>query len=187
VFRTAFIIISVILLGGFLLGVTAVWLAHAGSHTLGPGGEYASGLIGLLGRLHPLSVHFPVALIFAAGLAEIFYMRRGNNAFGFAARFALLTAAACAVVSVLLGFAAAAGRASLTDSAIQIGFHGTMGLATAGLVSLTAALAVSASHKRDPFRVRLYRTALAVTMIVVGFAAHTGAMLVFGPNYFSIF
>lgn len=183
-----FIIISVILLGGFLLGVAGVWLVHADPDAPGHvGHERAAGLIGLLGRLHPLSVHFPIALILAAGLAEGFYMRRGNESFSFAARFLLLIASVCAAISLLLGFAAASGRASLSGAEFEIGFHGTMGIVTTGLVCLTAALAVSAGHRRDPLRVGLYRALLATTMIVVALAAHTGAMLVFGGDYFSIF
>ena len=163
-----------------------------GDLVIGTGGdtsgrERVGGVIGLLGRLHPLSVHFPVALIIVAGLAEALCMWTHNDAFGFAARLMLYIVSVLAVISVLLGFAAASGKTLSPDLSFHFGLHRVMGIVTAGLALLTTGLAEGAKKRGDPWRLRLYRAMLAVTMITVAFAAHSGATLVFGRGYLSIF
>ena len=157
----------------FAAGIASA--ANGGAHELH---EHKAGLIGLLGRLHPIAVHFPIALILAAGLAEALCMWRNNPSFGFAARFLLLVGAVGAVISVLLGWAAATGRTP--DPGENVGVHASFGIATAGLVLLTATLAQTAKNRQDRVLMTLYRVILLVTMITVGVAAYTGGALVFG-------
>jgi len=166
----------VVLCAIYLVFETGIALATNGdAHELH---EHKAGLIGLLGRLHPIAVHFPIALILAAGLAEALCIWRKNPSFGFAARFLLLIGAIGAVISVLLGWAAATGRTPEPGEAV--GVHASFGIVTTGLVLLTAALAQTAKNRQDPVLVTLYRVILLVSMITVGIAAHTGAILVFG-------
>lgn len=153
------------------------------------GRQRAAGIVGLLGRLHPLVVHFPIALIVMACVSEAFFVWKRNASFGFAARFMLYAAIVFAFVAVLLGIAAASGRVEdPTEIDKGVGVHGALGMITAGLVALTAGLAArAASTESDPWTTLLYRIMLVLSMIVVILAAHTGATLVFGPRYISIF
>ena len=149
--------------------------------------ERVGGVIGLLGRLHPLVVHFPIALVLMAGVAEVLFMYTKNHSFGFAARWMLFAASAFAVVAVLLGFAAASGKTFSHELGATLGVHRVMGIVTAVLALLTAALAQGASSHGDPWRVRLYRVMLFATMLSVAWSAHSGATLVFGPGYIAVF
>ena len=151
---------------------------------LGP--QRFPGFVGLLGRLHPLVVHFPIALIIMAGVSEAFFVRNRDTRYGFAARLMLSAAALFAFVAVLLGIAAASVRIG-TPTGAGVGLHGALGMITTGLVAVTAALAAGSARSSDPSRVLLYRILLVASMISVIFAAHTGARLVFGPGYISIF
>lgn len=148
----------------------------------------APGFVGFLGRLHPLIVHFPIALIIMAGVSEALFVRERDNRYGFAARLMLYAASLFAFVAVLLGIAAASGRMEKpTQLEAGVGLHGALGMITTGLVALAAALAAGSVRSSDPWRVLLYRILLVASMIAVIFTAHTGARLVFGPGYISIF
>lgn len=160
--------------------------ATAGDHT-GEYGERVGGLIGLLGRLHPIAVHFPIALIIVAGFAELCFARTEKPAFGFTARFMLLVASAFAVAAVLLGFAAASGKTFSPDVRNAFTAHRVLGIVTAGLVVLTAGLAHSAANRGEAWRYGLYRVVLVITLVAVVIAAHTGATLTFGPGYLAVF
>jgi uncharacterized membrane protein len=149
--------------------------------------ERIGGAVGLLGRLHPVAVHFPIALLMAAALAEVLYVWRGKDAYAFTARFMLYTASFFAVVAVLLGLAAASGRTFSPDLGFHFGLHRVMGIVTGGLVVLTTGLAYGAKKQGGAWRYALYRVLLMVTVITVGIAAHSGATLVFGSGYISVF
>ncbi|MDH3216337.1 MAG: hypothetical protein OEN01_08600 [Candidatus Krumholzibacteria bacterium] len=153
----------------------------------GPGATRVAGVVGWLGRLHPLAVHFPIALIFVSGLAELLYVLTGKEAFAFTTRYLLYVASGVAVVSVLLGFAAATGKTYPEEVRWAFGFHRVMGVVTAGTLVLTAGLARAAHMMGGAWRHKLYRVMLAVTLALVGFTGHTGATLVFGAGYLTYF
>ncbi len=150
------------------------------------GRQRVEGGIGFLGRLHPLAVHFPIALIVMAGLSEALFMWRRNEAFASAARVMLPAAAAFAVISAILGFAAASGRSVPHELGVAFGVHRVLGVVTAGLAVLAAGLAEGARQLEGEWRVKLYRVVLLLAMIAAAIGAHSGATLVFGRGYFSI-
>jgi len=55
------------------------------------------------GRLHPLTVHFPVALILFAAILELFTLKQFNSRLRAGIRLAVLFGALSAVISVVLG------------------------------------------------------------------------------------
>ena len=64
-----------------------------------------------IGRLHPMWVHFPIALLLVAALAELLAGRFGDARFAFAARFSLWGGTVGALVAAPLGWADALGVA----------------------------------------------------------------------------
>ena len=140
-------------------------------------------MIEFIGKFHSAIVHFPIALVVTAGLAEFFYIRTHNEHFAFTARFTLNVASACAVAAALLGLAAA-GEETSEELRFAFGVHRVAGLVTAGLIVLAAALAGSAKRGREPWRYGLYRLVLLLAVISVWVAGHFGATLVLGPDHF---
>jgi len=165
-------------------GETMIVLGNQpGSRT--EGGKEEVGFIGYVGRFHPLVVHFPIALIIFAGLAELLFMASGKEYLSLCSRLMLNFSAGFAVFSVLLGFADA------TDVPIQANLRSTfevhrfMGITTAVLALLAALLARRVANDGSVWLVRLYRLVLLLAMLSVGVTGHFGGTLVFGPGYLS--
>lgn len=140
-------------------------------------------MLEFLGGLHPIAVHFPVALVVTAAAAEILHRRSRASGVSNAARFMLAVAAPFALFAALFGFAAAGARTFGPDVAGTLDLHRVAGVAASVLTVLSAGLAESASRNGDPWRVSFYRAALVLSAAVVAIAAHFGAVLTHGPDY----
>jgi uncharacterized membrane protein len=116
-----------------------------------------------LGKLHPLAVHFPIALLIAAALLELFKKRE-------AAKICAALGAAGAVVAAILGWIAA-GAKNESDS---LTIHRWLGVGVAA-VSVAAVLMY---RRAVPYRIGLFAAALLVAA-----AGHYGAQLVYGVDY----
>jgi uncharacterized membrane protein len=138
-----------------------------------------------LGRFHPLVVHFPIALILVAGLAELLFALRGSQALRDSARFCLGVGAISALASALLGWLAAEGTRvprMLEDTLV---FHRWAGVATALVAALAFLFSEQACRVDASTRsLRLYRLALLATIVLVILAGHFGGTMVFGPDHF---
>lgn len=148
-------------------------------------GESTS-LIGFLGKLHPVIVHFPIALVI---MALIFVGTRfvlGSEVFDQMAAITMYWAAFFAVVAALLGLARASGASFPSTLEEYFEWHRLLGLASTGLTVLTALLAYH-WRKRDSQRSRLlFRVLLVLNVMAIGVTGHLGASLVFGPNYYGL-
>ena len=151
-------------------------------------GAESSGLmavVGWLGRTHPMIVHFPIALLLAAALAELLSTLTGKPRFLFVARFCLWTGAPGAVVTALLGWANALGAEDGYSgfTATLLDYHRWVGTSTA-VVSLLALFSCErfASSGARSWRGR-YRLSLLAASLLVGVAGHLGASLVYGWTY----
>ncbi len=132
-------------------------------------------LLQWLGRTHVIVVHFPIALLLVAGLAELWRTLRGAKE---RSTFAL----GCVVVgTIAAGWAVAAGLAhqSFSDfrgeAAATLQWHLWLGLG-AGLAGLIALLCA-----RAPLGV--WRGATFAAALLVGLAGHFGGTLTHGPDY----
>jgi uncharacterized membrane protein len=137
---------------------------------------------GLLAHLHPVLVHFPIALLLAAALAEL--LGQGRAADGGAspvARYCLSLAALTAVLAALSGWGLAEDHLALPGTEVILERHRWLGLSTAGLAVITFAVGLVAG-KQGP-RLRLYRWLLLLAAVVVAITGHMGGMLVYGPDF----
>jgi uncharacterized membrane protein len=163
--------------------------AAVGVTTLLPGGGPSSpadegkatrdeSLAGFAGRFHVVVVHFPIALVLAAALAELLGGRKPGPTLAGGRAWCLGLGALSAVVAAGLGWLRAESQATLPGLEDTLLWHRWLGVAAAALsvVALVASL-VGAARK-----VRL--VCLLLAAVVVGVAGHYGAQLVYGTAYF---
>ena len=136
-------------------------------------------LLALLGRFHVLVVHFPIALIMAAALAELVVLCRGSLVPSPVVHFCILLGAGGAVAAVALGWLhAEMGNFSTSILAI----HRWLGVA-AGLWAAASA-ALSERDRRRGRRSMLFRVVLWTGTCVVAATAHFGGLMVHGDRFF---
>lgn len=135
-----------------------------------------------LGRLHPLVVHFPIALLFVALAMECATLagRRHNLRDGIT--WVVGIGAASAVVAAAFGWLLFDGGAYSGQIA---SVHKWMGLWTAALAGVTAVLHAIARRRKGRMLWTGYRLALVATCIVLAGAGHFGASLTHGEDYLS--
>ncbi len=132
----------------------------------------------LLGRLHPVAAHFPIALLLVAALAELALMIRPTLGLPTTIRFLVASGAIGAVAAALLGWFAAGWR--LTDRSETLGLHRWNGTAIA-VISLIAWWFAIRGDSRRGLRVTL--ALLAAALLLQGYL---GGEMVFGPNHMGI-
>lgn len=122
-----------------------------------------------IGRLHPLAVHFPIALILTAWLSEWLALLQRRLIWQTVGHYCLRLGALGAFISVPLGWAAAGhpGQDPLTE------WHRWLGIATLTVGSAAAWAASRASP-------RTYRCLLACAALLVAVSGHLGAALTHG-------
>ena len=133
--------------------------------------EYAN----LLTNLHPATIHFPIALLLFAGLAELFFAVRGSERMRSAAEVAAAAGGITASLAALFGW---------IHTGIWLGGEGVMqwhrwlgtGLGIAG--PLIAWVALSVGERRGTFRALLALS--AITLLAQGWL---GAELGHGADH----
>ena len=150
-----------------------------------PAREQASfGAARFIGRLHPLLVHFPIALLvcaFAAGLGA--RLAPARTWLAGMARGCLWVGALAAPLAAACGWLNARFEGYAAGT---VETHRWLGVSTAA-VALLALLALEFSLRRrtasGPWRM-LALLLLAAAAILVGLAGHTGGLLAYGADYF---
>jgi len=130
-----------------------------------------------LGHFHVILVHFPIALILAAAIAELLSLLLRQPNLTSTARFCVFLGAAGTVVATVLGwFAASEESASET-----LTLHRWTGTGAAGLAVILAIVAF-AGARRGRHR-WMFRVLLLASAVIVGIAAHFGGQLVHGTGF----
>ena len=131
-----------------------------------------------IGRLHPLLIHFPIALTIAAAAAEATALHTRDERWRHLAVWNIRAAAAFAVLATMAGWRLALDELGRTTT---LEWHRWSGTVAAG-VMLASALATSRIDRR-PSLIRIYRMALFGAGALVTVAAHLGAVLVWGADF----
>ena len=132
--------------------------------------------------MHPVFVHFPIALILLAACAEILRILKGE-AFRLVVRLALGIGALAAVCATLSGLQAADHEGYL-EATVET--HERLGLATTILAVLAWICLEWALKKNGHKRLELiFRLALFSAALLVAWGGHEGGLLVFGPDHFA--
>ncbi|MGB7406630.1 MAG: DUF2231 domain-containing protein [Pacificimonas sp.] len=132
----------------------------------------------LLKSLHPATVHFPIALLLAAALAEFWFAARSGGGGRTTVRFLVWTGAAGAIVAALFGWIHT-GLWFGGEDVMQ--WHRWTGTGIAG-VSILLGFLSGTGGKRTIFRLLLSITAVAI--VLQGF---WGGELAHGANHLGIF
>ena len=138
-------------------------------------------LLESFGRLHPIMVHLPLGLLFAAFAVEAVRLIQRRSHISAFTPIALGIAALGAVVASGTGWFFAEGEGS-SDSLF---WHRWLGIASAGVLILLAWMAVRAA--RDSAQgaqiTPIVRGVLLASALLVGWVGHLGGDMVWGENY----
>ncbi|QMU28579.1 PSD1 and planctomycete cytochrome C domain-containing protein [Adhaeribacter radiodurans] len=134
----------------------------------------------LLGRLHPLAVHFPVTLLCLAAILEVATFRNFTSRLRPGIDLLVLIGAAGAVIAAVLGLLLA-GQEDYAGELLSL--HRWTGVATAVLSVLTAFVLYIVEKRERWNLVKLYRGILIFTAVGVTAAGHYGASLTHGDVY----
>jgi uncharacterized membrane protein len=133
-----------------------------------------------IGRLHPLLIHFPIALVIAAALAEVAAMVTADERWRTVAVANLRAGAVFALLATIAGWRLALAPEMEVSPLLE--WHRWLGAVAAG-TSLAAALATGGIRVRSTLGVRIYRTALFAAGTLVAVTGHFGGLLVWGANF----
>ena len=139
-------------------------------------------LVEWLGRFHPPTAHFPVALLIAGALAELIGLISRRPWFFDAGRFCVWGGTIGAVVASPLGWFNAGW--DLPGDDWVLGTHRWLGTLVffwaIGTLALGELVHRGGAHRWRPW----YRTVLFLGAILVAVTAHFGGILVFGTDYY---
>ena len=137
----------------------------------------------LISRLHPLLVHFPIALVLAAAGAECVVIATTRTAWRTVAVANIRAAAAMGVVTAITGWIFA--RSPFVDLGPTLEWHRWLGMAAATAASAAALLSsrLCGASRASAFA---YRCMLFVTALLVTVTAHSGGTLVWGAGFFRL-
>ena len=155
-----------------------------------------------LGRFHPVIVHFPIALILCAALAEFLFLLTGSTVFANSARVMVALGAAGSVAAAALGWLAALDAKYPADLMVILERHRWVGAGASLLAVLAAACSELSRLGGDrqpiskqpeigvsPRAQRLlwsYRVLLFASAAAVALTGYLGGSLVYGPEHFSL-
>jgi uncharacterized membrane protein len=133
----------------------------------------------LTGRLHPLLVHFPIALVLIAAIAELVSVTTRCPEWHTVAVANIRAGAIFAVASACAGWLLATSR--IVEASPALEWHRWLGM-MAALAAIIAALTIGEMGDR-PSRQWRYRVALFSAAALVAVAGHFGAVLVWGADF----
>ena len=134
----------------------------------------------LIGRLHPLLIHFPIALVITAAAAEIGAMVTAREGWRAVAVANVRAGAVFGLLAAIAGWRLALAPEVELSSLLE--WHRWLGSAAAG-AAIAAAVATGGGHQRSPVRVRVYQIALFAAGTLVALTGHVGGLLVWGADF----
>jgi uncharacterized membrane protein len=134
----------------------------------------------LIGKFHPLLVHFPIALVLAAAAAELALIATLRKAWRTVAVVNIRAGAAMGVVTAITGWLFASSP--MVDATTPLEWHRWFGMAAAA-GAMAAALLSSRLLESSQRSVFVYRFTLFVTALLVAISGHLGGTLVWGARF----
>ena len=134
----------------------------------------------IIGRLHPVLVHFPIALILAAAAAEIAAMCTRRAAWRTIAVANLRAGAAMGALTAIAGWGLAS--TSFVEPSRLLSWHRWAGV-TGSTIAIVAALLSRRSRVGSGRTELAYRAALFAAAAIIAVAGHLGGTLVWGVDF----
>lgn len=160
--------------------------AHDHAHDHGPSGGPSpppSTALQFAGKLHPLAVHFPIALVLVTFAFELGYLITRRAPWQETAHLLAPLAAASAVVAALLGWAAGLHAGYPGALAATLTWHRRLGIATAIAAAAMGLLSLAARRSEEGRFALAYRVLLVISAALVSATGHLGGTLIYGPGY----
>jgi len=134
----------------------------------------------LIGRLHPLLVHFPIGLVLTAAGAEVVAMWTRRHSWRVVAVANLRAGALLSAFTMLAGWVLAS--APFIEATPSLVWHRWTGVAAAA-ATMGAAVASRSRLVESRQALFVYRGALFGAASLVALAGHLGAALVWGVDF----
>ncbi|MDB6174637.1 MAG: hypothetical protein JWL59_3948 [Chthoniobacteraceae bacterium] len=138
-----------------------------------------------LGRFHPLSTHFPVALMFVAVLAEAFAWWSRREGWIETVRFLVVIAALGGVSAAGLGWLNAWFTSYVGQSASILLWHRWLGTGTAVWAVICAGLIMTHECREGSLQRARFRGALLLGAFLVGVTGFLGSALIYGLDHYN--
>ena len=160
---------------------------HSHENDHGPSENLSSKdrLIRFAGKFHPVTVHFPIALLIAALFSEILGAIFPHRRFREAARVLVNLGAPMAVIAASLGWATGLFAKYPGELEQVLSTHRLLGTSTAILALTTLILLESYWRKQTSSLRSAYLAALVLTALLVGITGHFGGTLIHGTEHFT--
>lgn len=165
--------------GGDAVAVVEAPAAEAPSQPL------AKQVLRWLGKFHPLSTHFPVALMMVAVLAEGIAWRTRNEQWMQTIRFLVIIAALGAVGATVLGWLNAHFSSYNKAPGELLWWHRWLGTATGVWAVMCAGASLAGRCEEGSPQRRRFRGALIVGAVLVGLSGFLGSALIYGLDHYS--
>jgi uncharacterized membrane protein len=140
-------------------------------------------LVRWLGNFHPPLVHFPIALLTAAAVAEFLRLATGKPAFDAISRFCIWFGTLTAVVAGILGWFLAGFR--FTDVTWVMMMHRWIGTFTVACAVLVLVLSEMSRPSARHWTKVWFRVTLFVAAALVSVTGFLGGAVVFGLNHYA--
>jgi len=138
------------------------------------------GDMALIGRLHPLLVHFPIGLVVMAAVAEVVAMTTGLWDWRAVAVANVRAGAVFAIAAAIAGWRLASAPGIEATTSLE--WHRWLGTIAAVAV-VAAALTSAGARGRSPFALWVYRITLLWAAALVAVTGHLGGLLVWGADF----
>ncbi len=137
----------------------------------------------MFAKLHLLVLHFPLALIIMAAVADGLWRLLRWEFFAKAGFFCILFGTLLAIPTVITGSSLLDAKGYIGEFADLGEMHESFGFATLGLALAAAGLRVWRRNKLAGAWGYIYAALIAAAAVLVGIAGHYGGMLAFGKDY----
>jgi uncharacterized membrane protein len=139
----------------------------------------------LFGRLHVITVHFPIALLTIVLMVESLRFVRKRTTPDPTLTLITVIAALSAVAATVMGWAQAGSMDFAGNELALVTVHRWLGVVTAVLAVVVAALALSLQLLHRPGLRAAYLASLVIAVLGVSVTGHYGGLLVHGEDYFT--
>ena len=141
-------------------------------------------LLELVGRLHPLLIHFPIAFLLLNAVLEAWSIKWNIPAIASTIRLSAVLGAFGAIAAAATGWVFSSEH-HRSDNALLLAQHRWLGVATAVLALLAWFAVWRWSGATQSRYIWFRRSAIWTSAILLVVAAHFGAKLVWGDDFFS--
>lgn len=136
----------------------------------------------VLGKLHVIVLHLPIALLTVAALLEIIGCLNHREQWFFAARVNFIIGSVFAVVAAIFGWIAANSASYSGELRSILDWHRWLGISVA-VIAMVGLLSLAAKRLDCDWGKPFYRLSLCALAVLIPITAHFGGSLIYGINY----